>query len=183
MVFVFLFLISLGITHSESISCCYKCLHIFAPTLRVVLFCLWFPLLNKVVQLDTMLLFLFLFSLLQEVGVERLCCSLCQFLPVFSSKTFIVSSVAFRSLVYFESIFFCMMLQSVLISFFYTQLSSFPRTTCGRNCLSSIIYSCLLCQRLDDHWWVGLSLDFLFSSFNLYFCFCASTILFLHFAY
>ena len=44
---------------------------------------------------------------------------------MFSSKSFIVSGLTFRSLIHFEFIF---VLGSVLISFFYMYLSSFPRT-------------------------------------------------------
>ena len=40
-----------------------------------------------------------------------------------------------------------------------------------------IIYFCLLCHRLVKHRHVGLSLGFLSCSIDLYFCFCASTIL------
>ena len=40
-----------------------------------------------------------------------------------------------------------MVLESVLVSFFYKWLTSFPSTTCKRVCLFSIVYSCLLCQR------------------------------------
>ena len=52
----------------------------------------------------------------------------------------------FRSLIHSEFIF-CMMLRSVLISFFYTQWSSFPKIIYWRDCFSSIVHSCLLCQR------------------------------------
>ena len=38
-----------------------------------------------------------------------------------------------------------MVLRSVLISFFYMQLSSFPNTIYWGDCLSPIVYSCLLC--------------------------------------
>ena len=43
-------------------------------------------------------------------------------LPMFSSKSFIVSSFTFKSLIHFEFIF--MMLNNVLISSFYMQLYS-----------------------------------------------------------
>ena len=36
-----------------------------------------------------------------------------------------------------------MVLESVLISFFYKWLTTFPSTTCERGCLFSIVYSCL----------------------------------------
>ena len=50
-------------------------------------------------------------------------------LPMFSSRSFIVSGLTFRSLIHFEFIF-VMVLESVLVSFFYTWLTSFPSTTC-----------------------------------------------------
>ena len=42
----------------------------------------------------------------------------------------------------------------------------------------TIVYSCLLCQRLIDHQYVGLFLDSLFCSVDPYVCFCANTMLF-----
>ena len=66
-----------------------------------------------------------------------------------------------------------MVLRSVLISFFYMQLSSFPSTTYWRDCLFSFVYSCLLRHRLGDHRYVGLSLGFLSCSIHLYFYFCS----------
>ena len=52
------------------------------------------------------LFILFLLSLLQEVDLRRHCCGLCQrVFSLFSSKSFIVSSLTFRSLIHFEFIF------------------------------------------------------------------------------
>ena len=48
---------------------------------------------------------------------------------MFSSRSFIVSGLTFRSLTHFEFIL-CVVLQSVLSSFFYRWLTSFPSTTC-----------------------------------------------------
>ena len=49
---------------------------------------------------------LFLFPLVWEVGHRGSCYDLCQsFLPMFSSKSCIVSSLTFRSLIHFEFIF------------------------------------------------------------------------------
>ena len=48
-------------------------------------------------------------------------------LPMISSKSFIVSGLTFRSLIHFEFIFVYGV--SVLISFLYMYLSSFPSTT------------------------------------------------------
>ena len=55
-------------------------------------------------------------------------------LPVFSSRSF-----TFRSLICFD-LFLYMVLESVLISFFYMRLSSFTSTTYWRDCLFSIVY-------------------------------------------
>ena len=46
-------------------------------------------------------------------------------LPMFSSRSFIVSGLTFRSLIHFEFIL-CMVLESVLVLFFYKWLTSFP---------------------------------------------------------
>ena len=43
-----------------------------------------------------------------------------------------------------------MVLGSVLISFFYMWLSSFPSTTYRTSCPFSIVYSCLICHRWVD---------------------------------
>ena len=48
---------------------------------------------------------------------------------MFSSKSFIVSGLTFRSLIHF-SLFLCMVLESGLVSLFYKWLTSFPSTTC-----------------------------------------------------
>ena len=50
-------------------------------------------------------------------------------LPMFSSSSFIVCGLTFRSLIYFEFIF-VHGVKSVLVSFFYKWLTSFPSTTC-----------------------------------------------------
>ena len=48
---------------------------------------------------------------------------------MFSSRSFIVSGLTFRSLIHFEFIF-VYGVTSVLVSFFYKWLTSFPSTTC-----------------------------------------------------
>ena len=47
-------------------------------------------------------------------------------LPMFPSRSFIVSGLTFRSLIHFEFIF----VYGVLVSFFYKWLTSFLSTTC-----------------------------------------------------
>ena len=49
-------------------------------------------------------------------------------LPMFSSRSFIVSGLTFISLIHFEFIF-VYGVESVLVSFFYKWLTSFPSTT------------------------------------------------------
>ena len=56
-------------------------------------------------------------------------------LPMFSSRGFIVSGLTFRSLIHF-GLFLCMVLENVLVSFFYKWLTSFPSTT-----VSQIVFS------------------------------------------
>ena len=50
-------------------------------------------------------------------------------LPMLSSRGFLVSGLTFRYLLHFVFIF-GMVLESVLVSFFYKWLTSFPSTTC-----------------------------------------------------
>ena len=115
-------------------------------------------------------LFIFIFITLRSGSKQMLLWFMSKnVLPMFSSNNFIVFSLTFQSLIHFVFIF-CMVLGSVLISFFYTELSSFPSISYCRDCLFSIVYSCLLCHRLGDHRCVGLSLDLLSFSIDLYFC-------------
>ena len=52
-----------------------------------------------------MCLFLLLFPIFLEVGHRGSCCDLClSVLPMFSSQSFIVSGLTFRSLIHFEFI-------------------------------------------------------------------------------
>ena len=78
-------------------------------------------------------------------------------LPMFSSKSFIVSSLTFRSLIHFEFIFVyhvreCsnFILLHVAAQFFQSQLL--------KKLSFLYVYSCLLCHRLIDHKCVGLFL-------------------------
>ena len=73
------------------------------------------------------------------------------------------------------SLFLCMVRGHVLTSLIYMQLSNFPNTTCWRDCLFSIVYSCLLRWRLIHHRCVGFFLRSLFCSIDPYVCFCANT--------
>ena len=97
-------------------------------------------------------------------------------LPTFYSKNFIVSGLTFRSLIHFEFIFVHGVRCSIVILLHVAV--QFSSTTYWSKCLFSIVYSCLLYYTLGDHRWQVLSLGFLSCSTDLYFCFCANTILF-----
>ena len=83
--------------------------------------------------------------------------------------------ILYLSLSAILSLFLYVVWGCVLTSLIYMRLSNFSNTTCWRDCLFSSVYSCLLCRRFIDCRCVGL---FVFSSIDLYVCFCASTMLF-----
>ena len=91
-------------------------------------------------------------------------------LPMFFSRSFIVSGLIFTPLIHFEFIF-VQGVRSVLISFFYMQLSNFSSSTYLRDHLSPIVYSCLLCQKQGMYRCMALSLSFLCCSIGLYISF------------
>ena len=78
------------------------------------------------------------------------------------------------------SLFLYVVWGCVLTSLIYMRLSNFSNTTCWRDCLFSSVYCCLLCRRFIDCRCVGL---FVFSSIDLYVCFCASTMLFWYYSF
>ena len=75
-------------------------------------------------------------------------------LPVLSSRSFMVSSYmqVFKSF----WIYFCVVWRCVLTWFACCWLSSFPSTTCWRDCLFSFVYSCFFKGTLTPHWGVWL---------------------------
>ena len=97
-------------------------------------------------------------------------------LPMFSSRSLIVSGLIFRSLIHFEFIFMygvsCSIFILLCLAFQFSQHHLLERL------FSLTVYSGLLCHRLVDHRCLGLFLGFLSYSIDLYFCFCASAILF-----
>ena len=68
---------------------------------------------------------------------------------LWSFRSFMVSRLMFKSSSHFGFIL-CMVSGCVLTSLIYMQLSNFPSTTCWRDCLFPILYSCLLGQGLID---------------------------------
>ena len=96
---------------------------------------------------------------------------------MFSSRSFIVSGLTFRSLIYFEFIFVCGVRKcsNFILLLIAVQFSQHHLL---KTLSFLIVYSCLLCHRLMDHKCLGLFLGSLFCSIDLCFCFCASTMLF-----
>ena len=81
--------------------------------------------LQKLLRLIRSHLFIFIFIIL-GVGSKRACYDLCQkVLPMFCSKSFIVYVLIFRLIIRFAFIFMYSV-RSILISFSYMWLSSFP---------------------------------------------------------
>ena len=96
----------------------------------------------------------------------------------FSSKSFIVFSLTFKSLIHFEFIFVYGVTECSNFILLHVAVQFPQHHLLKRLSFLLYIYSCLLCHRLIDHRCVGLFLGSLLCSIVLYFCFCASTILF-----
>ena len=71
-----------------------------------------------------------------------------------------------RSFIHFEFMFVYDVRECSNLTL-YLQWSSFPSITYWRDCLFSIIYSCLLCHRSVDHKSLGLFLGFISCSIDL----------------
>ena len=93
---------------------------------------------------------------------------------IFSSRSFMVSCLIFKLVSNFEFIS-VYGVSECLTSLIYMWLSSFSNTTCWKDCLLSIVYSCLFCCRLMDYkceFILRLSICFIDS----YVCFCATVL-------
>ena len=105
---------------------------LFYPILKAVFILLIVSfIVEKLLSLIRSHLFIFAFiSITLGGGSQRilLWCMSESALPMFSSRSFIVSGLTFTSLIHSEFIFVYGV--SVLVSFFYKWLTSFPSTTC-----------------------------------------------------
>ena len=98
---------------------------------------------------------------------------------MFSPRSFIVSSLRFRSVIHTAFIFaYGVRKCSNFILLHVAVQFSQHHLLLKRLGFFSIVYSCLLCHRLINHWCMGLFLGFLSYSIDLVFCFCVNTILF-----
>ena len=110
---------------------------------------------------------------------KRFCCDLCQRMFCLCSPLGVLLCLALHLGIWsILSLFLCVILENVLISFFYMQLSTSPGTIYWRDSLFPIVYSCLLCHRLIYPKCVGLFLAYLSCSIDLCFSFCTRNILF-----
>ena len=80
-------------------------------------------------------------------------------LSLFSSRSFMVSCLIFKSLSHFEFIFVYNVRECSNFIALHA-LSSFSNTTCWREYLFSIAWICLLCWRIIDHRCMSLFLYF-----------------------
>ena len=92
---------------------------------------------------------LFLFPLFwEEKGLLRFVSE--RVLLMFSSRSFIVSSLPFRSLIHFELIFVYGVKRMVNFTFLHV-IVWFPQYRLLKKLFPSLMYTCLLCHRLFDH--------------------------------
>ena len=96
-------------------------------------------------------------------------------LPMFSSKSFMVSSLMFDFNLFLT--YFCAYERVVWFDSLAYSCSVFPKPFI-EEAIRPSIYSYLLCQRVIVNVSVGLFLSFLFCSTDLCVCFCASIIYF-----
>ena len=82
-------------------------------------------------------------------------------LPMFSSRSFIVSGLTFKSYTIL-SLFFCMVLENVLVSFFYKWLTSFPSTTVKEIVFSPLyIFASFVKEKVSISMWIHLWASYL----------------------
>ena len=92
-------------------------------------------------------------------------------LPMFSSRSFIVSGFTFRSLIHFE--FISVYGVRKCYSFILLQVvDQFSQHHLLKRLFFSIVYFCLLCQRQGVYRYMDLSLGFLFCFIILFLCQC-----------
>ena len=97
-------------------------------------------------------------------------------LPMFSSRSFMVSGLTFMFFIYFQFIFVLTIRKWSSFILFHVAVQFSQQHLLKRLSFPHCI-SCLLCHRLIDHINVGLFLGSLFYSIDACVCICASTML------
>ena len=120
------------------------CLQMFSHSVGY----LFILLMVKVIIRSHLFSFCFYFFCLRRHIQKKYCCNLCQsVLLVFSSRSFIASDLAFKSLNSF-CVYFCIWYEEiVLMAFFYK--SSFPSTTHWRDCFLHCVFLLPLLRLID----------------------------------
>ena len=157
-------------------------LQLLSPILRVVFSSIVSFVVQKLLSLVKSHLFMFVFISITLGGESKriLAALYVSVLPMFSSKSFTVSGLMFRSLICFEFIFVYGVREYSNFTVLHVAIHFhlFPASLIEETVHFFIIYSCLLCHQLGHHRCLCLSLDCLFCFIDLYFHFCASTMLF-----
>ena len=115
---------------------------------------------QKIIHLIRSHLFIFIFITLRGGSKKILLWFMSEYFPYFSSKSITVFDLIFRSLIHFEFIFVYIVRECSDFILLYAVVQ-FSQHHLWRDCLFSIVYSCLLGHRLDDHRHMGLSQGFL----------------------
>ena len=124
-------------------------------------------------------LFLLLFPLPEETYPKKILLRPMskRVLPVFSSRSFMVLGLTFKSLIYLEFIFvYEVRKRSCFI--FCTWISSLPNTICWRDYTFPVVYFWHPCQRSVDFICMSSFLGSLFCPIGLYGCLYTSNIMF-----
>ena len=121
---------------------------------------------------------LFLFSFMTLGGRSKKMLQFVGVLPMFSSKSFIDSSLTLKSLTHFAFISACCVGECSNFILLHVPVQFSQHRLLTRVYFLHCIFLPLHC-RLTDHRYTGLFLGFLSCSTDLHFYFCASTILFL----
>ena len=142
--------------------------------------CWWFPSLHKAFYFDVVAFVNFCFFSLVwgDIFKKVLQRSMSKIvLPMFSSRSFMVSGLTFKSLMH--QVYFCTWCERVFrFDTFACNCPVFPTPFIKEAVFSPIVYSSLLCCRLTAHVSFGSFLGCLFCFIDPGVCFCASTILF-----
>ena len=87
--------------------------------------------------------------------------------PMFSSRSFIISSFTFRSMIHFEIIFVCDVQYELKFTFLPVEIQLFQNRLL-KDCLFSTELPLYFCRKWIDHIYVSLFLDSSFPFVNLF---------------
>ena len=91
-------------------------------------------------------------------------------LPMFSSGSFMVSGLTFKSLIHFEFIFVNGLRKCSNLIFLHVAVQFSQHHLLKKLVFFSIVYSCLLCNRLTDHQCLDLFLSYFVPLIYVFLC-------------